>query len=217
VFEFGEVAVEVEGSDEFEHACGHEEHEAGDHVQAKGVGGVRVHYDRNAVVKESNGEENADAPAQPRVDVAVRVEQPAEKEGGEAIGDSGEALGESMAAMKSAADGFGEAGVNGDDEKGGKKLAGFEDDGFALGKSSDVGGFALPFAPMHQAKTFAEGGEEHDWEKVGEQDVKDAASGVGNAFPGSGGGEYQEESVKHVRKRSVANRARAQMEHLMAD
>ena len=187
MFEFGEVAVEVEGSDEFEHAGSHEEHEAGDHVKAKGMSGVRVHHDGNAVVKESNGQENADAPAQPRVDVAVRVEEPTEEEGGEAVGDGGEALGESMAAMKSAADGFSEAGVDGDDEKGGEKLAGFEDHGFARGKFSDVRGIALPFAPAHQAITFAEGGEEHNREKVGDQNVKDAASGVGNAFPGSGG------------------------------
>lgn len=187
MFEFGEVAVEVEGSDEFEHAGGHEKHEAGDHVEAKGVRGVRVHHDRNAVVKEGNGEEDADAPAQPWVDVAVRIEEPAEEEGGEAVGDGGETLGECMAAMKSAADGFSEAGVDGDDEKGGEKLAGFEDDRFARGKFSDVRGFALPFAPMHQAITFAEGGEEHNREEVSDQDVKDAASGIGNAFPGPGG------------------------------
>ena len=64
---------------------------------------------------------------------------------------------------------------------------------------------------MYQAIAFADGGEEHDWEEVGDEDVKDAASGIGNAFPGSGGGEYQQESVKHVRKRSVANRGRGQI------
>ena len=112
--------MEIERGDEFEHAGGHEEHEAGDHVEAKGVGGVRVHHNGNAVVKQSDGEEYSDAPAQPWVDIAVGIEQPAEEEGREAIGDGSEALGESMAAVKSAADGFSKAGVNGDDEKGGE-------------------------------------------------------------------------------------------------
>ena len=79
MFEFGEVAVEVEGRNEFEHAGGHEEHEAGDHEKAKGMGGIRVHHDRNTVVKESNGEEDADGPAQPWVDVAMRIEQSAQE------------------------------------------------------------------------------------------------------------------------------------------
>ncbi len=63
MLEFGEVAVEVKSGDEFEHTGGHEQHEAGDHVKAKGMGGVGFHHERNAVVEESNGEEDADGPA----------------------------------------------------------------------------------------------------------------------------------------------------------
>lgn len=197
MFEFGEVAVEVESSDEFEHAGGHEQHEAGYRVKAKGVGGVWIHHNGNAVVKESDGEEDANGPTQPRVYVAVGIEQPTEEEWREAVGDSGEALAEGMTAMKSAADGFRESAVYDDDEKGGEKLARLEDDGFARGKFSNVRGFALPFTPLHQAITFAERGKDRNREKVGNQNVKDAASGIGNAFPGSGGCKYQEESVKH--------------------
>ena len=198
MFEFGEVAVEVEGGDEFKHSGGHEKHEAGDHVKAKGVSGIRLHHDRNAVVKEGDGEENADGPTHPGIDVAEGIEEAAEEEWREAVRNGGKALREGVAAMKSAADGFRQGSVDGDDKKGGEKLAGLEDEGLATGEFSQMRGFPLPFAAVHEAITFAEGSEEHDREKVGDEDEKDAAPGVGDAFPGSGGGKDKEESVKHA-------------------
>jgi len=54
VVEFREVAAEVEGGDQFEHTCSHEEHEAGDHKKTKGVGWVRIHHDGNAMVEEGD-------------------------------------------------------------------------------------------------------------------------------------------------------------------
>ncbi len=86
--------------------------------------------------------------------------------------------------MKSAADGFGEGSVDDDDEKSGEKLAGFEDERLANGELSDVKGFALPFAPMHEPITFAEGSEEHDWKEISDEYVKDSAPGIDDAFPG---------------------------------
>ena len=188
MFEFWEVSVEVESSNEFEHAGGHEKHEAGDHVKTKGVGGVRVHHNRNAMIKEGDGKKNTDSPAQPWVNVAVCIEQSAKKEGREAVGDGRESLGDCVSAVKSAANRLGQGSIDHNNEKSCETLPGLEDDGFTLRKFSDMQGFAVPFAPMHQAITFSEGGEQHDWEEVGDEDVNDTASGIGNAFPGSGGG-----------------------------
>ena len=72
--------MEVEGGDEFKHSGGHEEHEAGDHVKAEGMSGIGVHHDGNTVVQECDGEENADGPTQPGIDVAEGIEEAAKKE-----------------------------------------------------------------------------------------------------------------------------------------
>jgi len=200
VVELGEVAAEVKSGDEFEHACGHEEHQAGDHKKAKGVGRVGVHHDRNAVVEEGDGKQNADGPAQPGIDVAESIEQPTEKKGSESVRDGREPLGESVTAMKSAADRFGEGSVDDDHQKRRQKLKGLENDRLADGEFSDVIGFALPFAPMHQTPTFAKGSDEHDGEEIRDENVKDSAAGIDDAFPGPGGRKDQEQSVKQVRE-----------------
>jgi hypothetical protein len=54
VLEFGELAVEIKSGHELEHSCGHQDHEAGDGLKAKGMGGVRVHGKRNTVVEEGD-------------------------------------------------------------------------------------------------------------------------------------------------------------------
>jgi len=90
--------------------------------------------------------------------------------------------------MKSAADRFGEGSVDGDDEQSGDRLARFEDDRLTSREFSEMRGIALPFAPMHQSKTFAEGSEEHDWKQISDENVKHTATGIDNAFPGPGGG-----------------------------
>jgi hypothetical protein len=113
-----------------------------------------------------------------------------------------------VSAVKSAADGFGEGSVDDDDEQSGEELASFEDDRFADGEFTDVIRFALPFAPMHESKTFAEGSEEHDRKEIGDEDVKDTPSGIDDAFPGSSGGKDQEQSVKHARKGAESRRYR---------
>jgi len=108
--------------------------------------------------------------------------------------------------MKGATNGFGEAGIDGNDEKGGEELASFKDNGFATGEFVDVRGFALPFAPMRQAIAFPERSEKHEWKEISDEDVKDAAPGIGDVFPGSDGGKDQEQSVKHVGKETVNHR-----------
>jgi hypothetical protein len=93
VLEFGKISVEVESGDEFEHAGGHQEHEAGDHVESKSMGGIGIHRERDAMIKESYGKENADGPTQPRIDVAERIKQATEEKWREAVRDGGESLG----------------------------------------------------------------------------------------------------------------------------
>jgi len=73
VFEFGELAVEIKSGDEFEHACGHEHHQAGDGVEAEGMCRIGFHDQRNSVVKEGNGEKDTDRPTQPGIDVAEPI------------------------------------------------------------------------------------------------------------------------------------------------
>lgn len=54
MFEFGELAAQIKSGDEFEHAGGHEEHEARDDKKAEGMGGVGIHDDRNTVVEKGD-------------------------------------------------------------------------------------------------------------------------------------------------------------------
>ena len=75
MFEFGEVAVKIESRDDLQHSGGHEHHETGDHVKSKCVSRIRFHHNGNAVVKQSDGEDNANAPTQPWIDVVEGIEQ----------------------------------------------------------------------------------------------------------------------------------------------
>lgn len=91
-----------------------------------------------------------------------------------------------MTAVKSTADRFSQSGINDDNEKRGQKLAGFEDDSFTNREFSKMRPYALPFAPMDESIAFAEGREEHDRKEIRDENVKHAASGIDDAFPGPG-------------------------------
>jgi len=113
-----------------------------------------------------------------------------------------------MSPVKRAANRLRETGIDDDDQQCRKKLAGFENDGFTLGEFSDVKRFALPFPKMHQPITFAERSQQQQRQQVGNENVKSAAPCIGDAFPGSGGGEDEQKGVKHAQQQSMNRRAR---------